>query len=194
MTTLYIFDGIDRVGKDTAILTLQEHFYKQNQSVFVHGFASVPKFVPKPEQVSYQISLYSDYLMQAYDNNYNRKHEDMIFVANRFHFGEYVYGPRYRNYDEADIKLIDKFDQHLYSLCHHGIIDVKLVLLTTSSFDHLVDDGLSHDWSQKVDEQKDFVKAFFKSKIENKIIIDTYDYDTKTYKDRDKILQEILTI
>ena len=50
-----------------------------------------------------------------------------------------------------------------------------LVLLYTSDFSFIVDDGLSFDFTKKEEEQADFLKAFNQSKMPNKIAIDVND-------------------
>jgi hypothetical protein len=50
-----------------------------------------------------------------------------------------------------------------------------LVLLQSSNFDFIQDDGLSYDFSQKEAEQNDFIRAFERSEIVHKILIDVYD-------------------
>jgi uncharacterized protein related to proFAR isomerase len=65
-----------------------------------------------------------------------------------------------------------------------------LVLLTTSDWSFIQDDGESFDFSKKEEEQADFVKAFNKSSLPNKLLIDVS--ENGTYKPASHILHEVL--
>lgn len=66
--------------------------------------------------------------------------------------------------------------------------NTQLILLTTSDWSFIKDDGESFDFSKKEEEQNDFIAAFNKSILPKKII----DVSTNgTYKKIDDILTEI---
>ncbi len=67
--------------------------------------------------------------------------------------------------------------------------NTQLILLTTSDWSFIKDDGESFDFSKKEEEQNDFIEAFNRSTLPNKIIIDIA--KDGTYKKSKEILNEI---
>lgn len=104
---------------------------------------------------------------QMWDDVFN----DTKIIFDRFHLGECVYSPMYRNYDGEYV-----FDLESECIDTLGTYEsrVKLILLTSSNFDFIEDDGLSFDVSKRDTEQKLFIEAFNKSNFTNKIIIDVH--------------------
>ena len=81
--------------------------------------------------------------------------------------GEAVYAHRYRNYDGNYVFFLE--DEYT------AILDnLHLILLYTDNFQFQVDDGDSFDFSKREEEMQDFIKAFNKSKIKNKIMINVH--------------------
>jgi hypothetical protein len=66
-----------------------------------------------------------------------------------------------------------------------------LVLLHTSSFEFVKDDGLSFDFSKKDEEQMDFVRAFEKSNIKHKLMLDVHD-GNGGFVPKDKLLGVVI--
>ena len=102
---------------------------------------------------------------------------DAKVICNRSHIGEVVYAPRYRGYRgeyvydlEYRPSKANKFGLQgkMRRACH----DTLLVLLTTSDFSFIKDDGESFDFSKKEEEQTDFIEAIGCSRIENRLVID----------------------
>ena len=101
-------------------------------------------------------------------------------IFDRTHLGELVYAPTYRDYSGD------------YVLNMEAGIDTsncRLILLTTSDLDVGVDDGGGFDWSKRKEEQEAFMKAFDRSHIADKVLIDVHnghgdynDYDVTLAK------------
>lgn len=152
----YIIEGIDRLGKSTLVKNmLNELGYHQ----VIH--LAKPKIIEKYTKESgdplqrFQYEQYINYFEMLRAPNLN-------LIFDRGHLGEVVYSPIYRKYSgdyvyEEEATLGD---------------DVCLILLTTSDFNFLVDDGESYNWANKEKEQEAFIEAFHRSNIRNKKIID----------------------
>jgi hypothetical protein len=177
---VYIIEGIDRLGKDTLIKNIQNKL----------GFHFVLHY-SKPEHLSF----YGDSLQKYQEDSFTRGFalidnvtagfERSPLIFNRFHLGENVYAPLYRGYDGSYVfNLEDSFDVHTCK-------NVKLILLTTSDFSIVKDDGLGFDFSKKEEEQMLFMKAFDKSIFPNKAIIDVSD-GQGGFKDTLDILEEAI--
>ena len=80
------------------------------------------------------------------------------FIFDRSHIGEYVYAPIYRNYDGSYVFDLEKKYKDDYS---SDFIETSiLILLTSSDFSFIEDDGLSFNVDNKLLEQTKFLKAF----------------------------------
>lgn len=115
---LYIFEGIDNIGKTTLI----EKFSKNFQNPLIIKFSSPPKDIPLVDRNLYQLN----YFEQQFQNvNKDSTHDAIIW--DRSHIGESVYGPMFRNYNPKSdlLKLESAF---------HDIIknDTFLFLLKAS--------------------------------------------------------------
>ena len=100
-------------------------------------------------------------------------------IFDRAHLGEVVYSPRYRGYDGT------------YVFCNEqSYHDAGLILLTTSDFSFIQDDGDSFDFDKKEEEQEDFIKAYNLSKIEKKVMVDVS--ENGGFKTIEKIYEEIV--
>lgn len=127
------------------------------------------------------------YMYQVQTNRFmfqDLLHSEIPIIFDRTHLGEMVYAPLYRKYSgeyiyEIEKETIEPQDQK----------DIRMILLTTSNFDMLEDDGLSFDFSKKEDEQKMFIDAFNRSIIENKVIVDVHN-GKGGYKTYEEIFQE----
>jgi len=108
------------------------------------------------------------YQRQSFTDMMKLLSTDVRFILNRAHLGEYVYAQRYRGYSGEYVFDLEKN-------CSEFLDTTLLVLLHTSSFDFIKDDGLSFDFSKKDEEQMDFVRAFEKSSIKHKLMLDVHD-------------------
>jgi thymidylate kinase len=175
--TAFVIEGLDRLGKGTLIENIQQecgfrmyyHYEKPKSLAFYKQF--------KNNLETYQLA--------SFEVGFQTLASCIPVIFDRFHLGETVYSPRYRNYSgDYVFDLEEKYGAD--EMTH-----VKMILLTTSNFDFIVDDGLSFDFSKKGEEQKDFISAFNKSIFPNKIIIDVHD-GHGSFKDPKKILAEAL--
>lgn len=156
---LVIFEGIDRVGKDTQIKLFQKYMFNNYNKLFhqLHcsGFANntLSKAVLK------QINLeYYNEMFQLLCNPYN-------FILNRSHLGEYVYGPMYREYDGSYVLELEK---KLPKDCY--------LILLLDSVDNVLkredNDSFTCDRDKKQHEIDLFKEIFNKTSIKNKILIE----------------------
>ncbi len=172
----FLIEGVDRMGKSTLIQGLLDRL---GYHLVVHY--EKPKklqvYVEEDEASAlrrYQIELYTQ-MFQMIDQGFN-------VIFDRAHLGEVVYAPMYRGYF-GDYT----FDMERWT----NRADARLILLTTSDFSFIKDDGLSLDFSKKELEQAKFIEAFNKSKIEDKILIDVSD-GKGGYRSAESILNEVL--
>jgi hypothetical protein len=165
----FIVEGVDRLGKTSLINELKQQF----------GFFQVMHFA-KPEKLDYYVrhnylpayhtaanDPLKTFQYRSFENGFRLlKSPDNNLIFDRFHLGEFVYANRYRNYPGHYVFNLE-YEHQVYRWNH-----VKLILLTTSNWSFIQDDGQSFDFFQKEAEQQDFVTAFEKSDFKHKVIID----------------------
>ena len=157
----WIIEGCDRLGKDTLINNLIKKFGYQ---MVIHYSKPIDCEIYTGDKTSRLKEYQSDSFYNGFILLVDFTEVPIIF--NRFHLGECVYSPRYRNYSgDYVFELENVFG--IESSEH-----IKLVLLKTSDWSFIDDDGENHDFTQRFAEQDDFEVAFKKSKIKNKVIID----------------------
>lgn len=179
---IIIIEGPDNCGKDTLINKLKDYY--KDVRVLHAG-------IPTSDNLFefYYSGLIHDTLDGYYD------HSLSAVIHNRSIYGEYVYGPKYRNESKEDVEhLIRKLEigelrTFIFST------DLYFILLTSSSSDLLVknDDGLSlsSKKSDIEDELHAFNDIFDKSMIENKKKVFVNDGDN--FRDKDDIYKEVLS-
>lgn len=118
------------------------------------------------------LSCYNDSL-EMYQRESFKKMFSMLeqggMLLDRAHLGETVYSPRYRKYDGSYVYDMER--QHPTVLNN-----TLLILLTASNWDPVKDDGESFNFNAKCAEQIDFFKAWERSHIRHKLLIDvTYE-------------------
>ena len=176
-----IIEGPDNCGKDTLISKLNEHF------VFTKIIHSC---IPDSADLFnfYYNGLIHDTLAGYYDRSLK------AVIHNRSLYGEYVYGPKYRQESKEEIlKLVHNLETgqlRTFILSR----DLYFILLTSSDSDLLVmnDDGLSYS-SKKSDIEDEifaFNDIFNLSQVENKIRI--YINDGNHFRPKDDIYREAL--
>lgn len=170
----FIIEGVDRMGKSTLIQglldTLGYHLvvhYAKPQKLKAYSELNDPAF-------RYQWELYNEMFKLL------ESRSKVIF--DRGHLGELVYAPLYRNYD---VDYIHNFED-----CT-DLSDTRLVLLTTSDWSFVEDDGLSIDFDKKEEEQDRFIRAFNQSVIEDKVKVNVSAGNGKR-KPLEQILTEVL--
>lgn len=178
--TKFLIDGVDRLGKSTLIKNLMDRL----------GYYQVIHFDKPIKLTKYERMFLNGkspeekYQEACNKNMFRMIQSDAKFIFDRTHLGEPVYAKRYRRYCGDYVFEIEK---------SHDTDSARLILLTTSDFSFQKDDGESHDWSQRVTEQQDFIKAFCRSSIKDKIIIDVNN-GQGGYKNPRTILAEALKI
>ena len=177
---LIIIEGTDNVGKDTIINQLLDRY--KDAKVY---HCEKPKSKDAKEAAKEQ---YNSFLSLAKENINNNNE---IIIHNRSWYGEYVYGVKYRNNNENEVKKsILEFENILLS----NIDDICLIMLLSNNSDFLVknDDGLSISKAKKElieDETKRFEEIFKFSTIPNKRII--YVNNGENWRTKEEIISEV---
>lgn len=177
-----IIEGPDNCGKDTLISKLNEHF------VFTKIIHSG---IPDSADLFnfYYNGLIHDTLAGYYDRSLK------AVIHNRSLYGEYVYGPKYRQESKEEIsKLVHNLETgqlRTFILSR----DLYFILLTSSDSDLLVmnDDGLSYS-SKKSDIEDEIIafdEIFNLSQIENKIRI--YINDGNHFRPKYDIYRDVIS-
>lgn len=156
MPKQFLIEGVDRMGKGTLIEGILQ---TMGYHVVVH--------LEKPRK----LKVYDDctptplrlYQHDVYTQMFKMIDSGIEVIFDRAHLGEMVYAPLYRKYSGNYVLDYEK------DVATH---DARLILLTTSDFSFIQDDGLSLDFSKKEIEQAKFIEAFSQSTIEDKVIID----------------------
>lgn len=165
---ILIIEGPDNCGKDTLIKTISS----VNEVHIMH--CSKPEHHNSPEEsLRAQRDEFSS-IADSIIDLYNKNEHDFI-IMNRFHYGEWVYGPMYRNEDPDSIrKMLAEIDNQLTS--HINQEDIGLVLLTVTDPVFLSgnEDGLSlsgGDSSLIKKECDGFFEAYRMSLLPNKALV-----------------------
>lgn len=177
---LLILEGIDRTGKNTLISNLSKHFDNIVVRHFGHVFGetNIDKKKNIVELYLQEFELYRTN-NKAFSNSDIRKSKNDIWIWNRSHISEYVYGSLYRNSNSSWIFELEKkysfdIDPNIY-----------LVNLTgTPEFLFKQEDGNSVGPAKLEDKRNEilsFNEAVRISCITNKITI-TVDYNEKYYE------------
>lgn len=146
----FVIMGIDRIGKNTFIETC------------LPGYKEIHLTKPPAgvDPLMYSKAEYMEYFMTL-------KKSDGI-VYNRGHIDEFIYAPRYRHYPTYWLTIMEEE-------MADEVKNTIFVLLYTTDFSFIKDDGLSLDFSRMGEEQEDFHKYFDRSKMYNKIKIQVND-------------------
>lgn len=178
---LIIIEGTDNVGKDTVINQLLDRY--KDAKVY---HCEKPKSKNNKEAAKEQYNLFLSLAKENVKNNYE------TIIHNRSWYGEYVYGVKYRNNDEDEVK---KSILEFENIILENISDICLIMLLSDNFDFLVknDDGLSISQAKKElieDETKRFEEIFKFSTIPNKKII--YVNNGENWRTKEEIINELL--
>lgn len=155
---LIILEGLDRVGKTTLIKELRKTI--SNPKVMSLSSASPPKCVDEP---GWTPTHYWALMMEVSD----LVSEGWTIIMDRFHIGETVYGPIYRN---SETDYIWQYEETL--LAHDK--DVWLITLVDNGESIIArDDGGSHEKDAEAYDRTRmaFEASHAKSKIANKLLI-----------------------
>jgi len=177
MLNSIIIEGIDRLGKNTLISGIKnrlgffQEIHYQKPEILDHYVKQARQVLNVPDdydganvkslaQKLYQAASFID-MMKLLST-------DVPFIMNRAHLGEAVYSHRYRGYSGD---YVFNLEQNYPAFLDNTL----LVLLHTSSFDFIKDDGLSFNFDKKDEEQMDFIRAFEKSQVKHKLLLDVND-------------------
>lgn len=175
-----IIEGCDCVGKDSLINELKLKF---NNPVIIHAC------VPNSNDI---FSYYYNGLIHSTLENYYNDRIDAV-IHNRSMYGEYVYGPKYRNESLDYIKkVINKLEiGQLKTFISEN--ELYFILLTSTDVDLIVDnsDGKSlSDRREDIEYEVDaFNKVFKLSTIKNKKIV--YVNNGNQFRDKRDIYDEV---
>jgi thymidylate kinase len=162
MQKFIIVEGLDRCGKDTQIGLIQKAFKEETFQVFHYN--KIP-FDTQEDTIDFSKRLYDDMFRMMEENL--GKTRNLIF--NRSHLGESVYAPLYRKYDGDYIfEIEDRYDEALAQNLF------MIVLVNDPSILAKRDDGnsLSKGEDDIRKEKEMFERAYFKSKIKNRLLVD----------------------
>ena len=181
MVMNFVIEGVDRLGKDTLIKGLQDRFGYFQVLHYVKPLL-LEKYLRLATELSEdgRIAAFTEdaikqealwlYQRNSFETMFDLlKTSSMRIICNRAHLGEMVYAKRYRGYDGDYVFSIERAANHC-----DGLSKTILVLLYTSSFSFISDDGMSMDVTKREDEQLDFLEAFDRSCMPNKIKIDVH--------------------
>jgi hypothetical protein len=185
---LLIIEGPDRCGKNTLITNL----ISQSENSVVRHFGSA-KGNNDLEKRDYQFDFFQKefQLASSYRNLFSHPDRERyprdIWIWNRAHLGEFVYGKLYREThpEEWVFQLEKKWGFDIDSSIY------LLLLRAPSEFLCHRDDGKSftQDLTKKQEEQQKFFEAFEESQIRNKMLLDVT--DGENYRDPLSILNEV---
>lgn len=196
---LVIFEGADNLGKSTIINALTEK-YKADRDIMYMHFKNPPKDIENP--LEYQEQTFSEAMskctyMAITESMLKHTNKNIVFF-DRSYFGEYVYGPIYRNENPDEIiKIIKKIHEK------HGVFDIVVVHLEAcAKFVINRDDNKSFTSNYDADlklktvekELQSFNECFKKVNPANYIKINVEDYDNfYNFRDIDDIIDEIIS-
>ena len=186
---LLVIEGCDRTGKNSVCKEIFEKFSDAGNNV-IYRHWGFPLGETNEDKIAYQKYSFKKefdlYKSIKEDTYFNQKTSD-IFIWNRAHIGEAVYGTIYRNYDTSwifNLEALYAFDQNP---------EIYLILLEADAdFICKNDDGQSftNEITKKQKEIDLFQQAFENSIIPNKLKIKVNDGDT--YSDSGEIFRRIL--
>jgi hypothetical protein len=177
---LIIVEGLDRTGKNTLI----QDICTTSSNYIVRHFQR-PLGNTNEEKIEYQKQdFHKEYTLYKNSGVFSKYSND-LYIWNRAHIGEYVYGNLYRNYTADwifNFEKIRNFDE----------LDIYLILLYADApflVNHEDGNSFSQDIISKQKEIDLFTIACEKSIIRHKIALKVNNYDS--YIPRDFIFDEV---
>lgn len=194
---LIIFEGVDNLGKSTIINKLTE-MYKQERDIMYMHFKNPPKDIENPlayqEQTFSQAMAKCSYLSNT-EHILQNTNKNIVFF-DRSHFGEYVYGPIYRNENPEDIIKTLKKVHNTHSL--FNIIIVHLEASPEFVISHDDNKSFTSDYNEEERlatvkrEIASFNECFDKIQPANYIKINV-EGSNNNYRNIDDIISEIIS-
>lgn len=188
---VYAIEGLDRLGKSTLIRGIQDalgfyqvvHFGKPEElEIYSHAVPSIEDEVP--------LASFSKYIYQyeTFRNSMLMTQSKTRLIFDRWHLGECVYAPLYRNYSGDYVFKLERMMQM------ERRSDIRLILLTEdfSNANHFESDGDSFDDKKRYEEQGLFINAFERSILPDKRIVCVTDVRTGKFRQPLDILEEAL--
>lgn len=167
---LIIFEGLDRTGKDTQIKLLCDKLKAKEIKFEIIHFS-----YPSGETLSDKI--HNNFIFFKEQFNRVRNEKDTIFIWNRSHVGELVYGKKYRS-SEIYNELFYNAEIYILESLYKDVLDSAILFLLSSDINLLVklDDGnsFSSDLNDKETEYNMFLSAYNATLIKNKVEISVY--------------------
>lgn len=158
----FIIEGIDNIGKGTLIKNIQN----------MYGYFHYIHYEKPIKSIAYNNSTIK-WQEESFRQGFHLLTTHVRTIYDRFHLGECVYSPLYRDVDGEYVFKLER--EYIYPRMGKAQDTTRMILLTTSNFDIIIDDGLSFNKDAKEKEQQLFINAFDKSIIDNKVIIDVHD-------------------
>lgn len=186
-----IIEGGDRLGKDTLLKRLCDHFNYNN--VTIRHFDKPPKGMTPKETLDFQFEVfYKEMIFVGYVNDFvdgdNLGYHDNIVIWNRSHLGEYVYSQMFRGIHKKDVSSkLRLFEER------NKTDNQYLITLTASpKFFLEQEDGesFSQNLEDKARELQLFKEAHALSLIPNKKLIKVN--QGNSYRGKDVIFGEVL--
>jgi hypothetical protein len=191
-----IVEGVDRLGKDTLIQGLKQKLgafqvvhYQKPELLDVYVNEAQRIFNTTSVEGDVKAAALKNYQINSFRNMFHMLSSGARLILNRAHLGEMVYAPRYRKYDGSYVLDLER--QFKHDLGSNVLDTTLLVLLHASDTSFIKDDGMSFDFAAKEAEQMDFIRAFERSNIRHKLMIDVS--VNGGYVPADKILATVTT-
>lgn len=166
-----IIEGIDHIGKSTLISNIMKNEFRLN----FHSSKPYQLKELNNSFIEYQKKYFSS-MVDIANNTSDR------IVFDRFHLGEMVYSPLYRNNDGIEVFDLVELDD-IFSA------NTEIILLAIHNFDlrHYDDEAFSFDNAEK--EQNLFINAYNRSKMKKKIV---YVDDENGWRNPEKIFADCI--
>jgi hypothetical protein len=189
--TVYGICGLDRLGKSTLIDGIRNQFgyyeiihFSKPQKLAAYANTSEKCGVPQGGQQVWH------YQHEGFLNSMILANSGARIIFDRWHLGEAVYSPMYRNYSGEYVFAMET----MHGLDMHPSLRLILLIENFEIARHFVDDGESLGAVEKrEEEQARFIEAFHKSNIKDKRIVSVTDPALGGFKPKDWILQEALS-
>lgn len=173
--TAIIVEGLDRVGKTTQIKRMMKYF--MDKPIQCLHYTAIPGVTPS-EQTEFFKKTFADMFALILGN------KNKVWILDRSHLGETVYGPIYR--PNEDINYVWYYEGAFHIKKRE---DIALIILYDSSFKNVTErddgDSLSTNLDMVKKEVEGFKRAYKSTSIQKKIMIDI------AGKDVDQVSEEI---
>jgi len=188
-----IIEGGDRLGKDTLIKNICDHF--QYRNVTIRHFDKPPKGMSPKETLDFQFSVFYkefDLIRQMHEHlDYDDYgyHENVV-IWNRAHLGEYVYSQMFRGISRREVAT------KLKILEERNLTENQFLITLTASPKFFLDQEDGESFSQNLDQKSKELQLFKEvhalSLIPNKRLIKVN--QGNSYRGKDTIFNETLEL